>query len=32
MPDYFLIEDAIRRFYIDAEIVQWTLVDNLWFW
>jgi hypothetical protein len=32
MPDYYLIEDAIRRFFIDEERNSWELPSNLWFW
>lgn len=32
MPEYYLIEDSIRRFYIDDQVSAWKLCDNLWWW
>lgn len=32
MPEFYLIESDIRRFYIDDEVSAWKLCDNLWFW
>jgi len=31
MPDAYLIEDAIRRAFIDSSIREYTLMCNIWF-
>ena len=32
MPDFYLIEDSIRRAFIDESVRQWEWCNNLWFW